>query len=101
MVQCPEHRVSNPQGNECGDAGTLIRGDVLSAQQLSKQGDSADEDEAHDPVLEVACGHQAGCQQNTENDHDTDQCQEEVTLLSAGEGGGNLVHGGGQVLAGQ
>ena len=101
LVQCPEHGVCNPQGNERGDAGTLIGGDVLGAQQLSKQGDSADEDEAHDPVLEVVCGHQTGCQQDAENDDDTDQCQEEVTLLGAGEGGAHVVYGGGQVLAGQ
>ena len=101
LVQCPEHGVCNPQGNERGDAGTLIGGDVLSGQHLYEQGDSTDEDEAHDPVLEVACGHQAGRQQNTENDYDTDQCQEEVALLCAGEGGAHVVYGGGQVLAGQ
>ena len=101
LVQCPEHGVCNPQGDERGDAGTLIGGYVLGAQQLSEQGDSADEDEAHDPVLEVVCGHQTGRQQDAENDDDTDQCQEEVTLLGAGEGGTHVVHRGGQVLAGQ
>ena len=101
LVQRPEHGVCNPQGDKRGDAGTLIGGDVLGGQHLCEQGDSADEDEAHDPVLEVVCGHQTGCQQDTDNDHDTDQCQGEVALLGAGEGGAHVVHGGGQVLAGQ
>ena len=101
LVQRPEHGVCNPQGDERGDAGTLIGGDVLSAQHLCEQGDSTDKDEAHDPVLEVTCGHQAGRQQDTENNYDTDQCQVEVTLLCGGEGGAHVVYGGGQVLAGQ